>query len=106
MGMLLLMGGGSPLILVQPQDASKAVNETAAFSVTARDARSYQWVISIDGGQTFEQLPEATASSYTTGTLSEFDNGLQFRVLVGNEFGTTHSRAATLTVTGGGGLPE
>jgi beta-galactosidase len=104
-GLLLLMGGSKPVILVQPQDATKAVGETATFSVTARDAKSYQWLSSSDG-VSFEQLPEATSTSYTTGTLSESDNGLRLVVWVTNGYGTAVSRTALLTVTGQGGLPE
>ncbi len=104
MGLLLLMGGSKPVIVVQPHDATKAAGETATFSVVARDAASYQWLSSSDG-ISFEQLPEATSTSYTTGAMSESDNGLRFVVWVTNGYGTTASRAAVLTVTGGG-LPE
>jgi hypothetical protein len=104
-GLLLLMGGSNPVILVQPQDATKSAGETATFSVTARDATFYQWLSSSDG-ISFEQLPEATSTSYTTGALSESDNGLRFVVWVTNGYGTTASRAALLSVTGQGGLPE
>jgi hypothetical protein len=104
-GLLLLMGGSKPVIVVQPQDATKAAGETATFSVTARDATSYQWLSSNDGVM-FKQLTEATSTSYTTGTLSESDNGLQFVVWVTNAYGTTASRAALLTVTSGVEFPE
>jgi hypothetical protein len=41
----------------------------------------------------------ATASSYTRSSVSQTDNGAQFRVVVRNSYGSTTSNAATLTVT-------
>ena len=106
MGLLLLMGQGPPRIVSQPQDLSRQQGMTATFTVVARDARSFQWGVSSDGGFSFEQLDAATTASYTTAaTTYPDDNGKQFRVLVRNTTGTIASRAAVLTVTSGAG-PE
>ena len=107
MGLLLLMGQPAPTIVVQPADQTKQQGETATFTVSAREAKRYQWSVSGDGGSTFEEINDATTSTFVTDTLAyPNDNQKLFRVVVGNSSGRTFSRSALLTVTNGGGLPE
>ena len=107
MGLLLLMGESSPTITVQPEDQTKTQGQTATFTVQARDAKRYQWSVSSDAGSTFEEINDATTSTFVTDTLAyPNDNQKLFRVVVGNSSGRTFSRSALLTVTNGGGLPE
>ena len=104
MGLLLLMGGGRPVIVSGPDDTSKAEATTATFSIVARDAERYQWQRSQDGGANFTAIAGATAPSYVTPPLViKQYNANQFRVVVSNSVGSVTSRAATLTVTGGAG---
>lgn len=107
MGLLLLMGQPAPTIVVQPADQTKQQGETATFTVSARDAKRYQWSVSSDGGFSFEELTGATNSIYTTGVLVyPDDDAKHYRVTVVNSTGSIVSRSALLTVTNGGGLPE
>jgi hypothetical protein len=105
-GLLLLLASGPPTIRIQPADTSKVEGTTALFSVVASDATRYQWQRSQDNGATFADVTGATSASYTTPLLviKQF-NGNLYRVIVGNSVGSVTSRAALLTVTGGGG-PE
>ncbi len=70
--------------------------QNATFSVTAGGTGpfSYQWL------RNGAAIAGATASTYTTPTLSLADNGAQFAVTVGNAAGTATvtSTAATLSV--------
>ena len=100
MGLLLLLGGGKPVIRSGPDDVTTQPGLTATFTVIASYARRYQWAVSIDGGNSFEELEAATSASYTTASLSLIDdNGKKYRVAVSNSDGVVISRAALLTVT-------
>lgn len=90
----------------QPANASATEGETETFSVdaTVTDSAtlSYQWQKSDDAGTTWNNIVDATSSSYTTGALTVADdNNDQYRVVVsGNKEATpVTSDAATLTVT-------
>lgn len=98
----LIVGNVPPIITTQPANASVVEPATASFSVVAIGTPpfSYQWQKSDDGGQTFNDIPAATAASYTTpATSAASDNGDRFRVRVSNLEGASTSQAATLTVT-------
>ena len=98
---------GGPFILRQPQPATVAVGGTVRLSVAAsgRDALSYQW--QRDGADIAGATRDTYA--YTPGAVEE--SGTTFTVRVRNDFGTTISRPAVVTVTppvaggdpGGGG---
>jgi hypothetical protein len=105
-GLLLLLSGGPPTIISQPADTTKVEGTTAVFSVVASNATRYQWQRSQDNGVSFANVTGATSANYTTPLLviKQF-NGNLYRVICGNSAGSVTSRAALLTVTGGGG-PE
>jgi hypothetical protein len=89
-----------PVITVQPKAATVALNGTAKFSVTATGTGlTYQWQYSADGGTTWKK-PSFTSNTATiTMTATSARNGLLFRCLVTNSYGTTTSSTAKLTVT-------
>lgn len=99
MSLLLLLGNPPPSIVSQPQDVSRSIGQTATFTVVARDAKTYQWSVSSDGGSFFEELPAATTTAYTTApVVFPDDNDKRYRVTVRSPYGTAISRAAVLTV--------
>jgi uncharacterized repeat protein (TIGR02543 family) len=85
----------SPAISTQPVNRSVTEGQTASFSVAATGSGTltYQWQknqVNVTG---------ATASSYTTPTLTLADNGSRYRCIITNAGGSTTSSEATLTVT-------
>jgi len=98
----LIVGNRRPAITLQPQDASVVEPATATFSVTAQGTPplTLQWQRSDDGGQSFNDIPGATAASHTTGATSVAnDHNDRYLVIVDSPEGATTSNAVTLTVT-------
>ena len=100
-----------PLITQEPANQSVLVGSSATFAVTAAGQFPlfYQWVFMPTGSSTVTNVPNATNASLTITNVQLSDAG-QFRVGISNSFGSTNSRAATLSVTdtnfpGGPGLP-
>ncbi|MCX8520205.1 MAG: DUF1566 domain-containing protein [Rhodoferax sp.] len=95
-------GGGStpqpdpqeaPTITTPPDNQSVVTGETATFTVVASNGTlSYQWQ------RNGNNLPDATASTYTTPATSIADNGAVFSVSISNGTGSVTS-TATLTVS-------
>ena len=88
-----------PTITTQPANQTVVVGQTATFSVVANGSPplSYQWQSNTGSG--FQNIPNATSSSYTTPPTTSSDNGTMFRVTVTNSAGSVMSDVATLTVT-------
>jgi len=86
-----------PMITTQPSSLVVSLNHMATFTVVASGAQpfSYQW----EKNQT--TINGATSASYTTPPVTAADSGAQFVVIVTNQFGSTTSNPATLTVTSG-----
>ena len=89
-----------PSITAQPENKTVSVGETATFTVTANGepAPTYQWQVSKDSGNSWEDISGATGGSYTTGAADMSMNGWQYRCVVTNSEGNAISNAATLTV--------
>jgi hypothetical protein len=95
----------TPSITAQPASITKAVDETATFSVTAASTAgtlSYQWELSTNG-TSWSAISGATSTSHTTGSLTTSSSGYKYRVVVTNtESGkspvSVTSSVATLTV--------
>jgi hypothetical protein len=88
-------GGSSnaPVITVQPTNQSATVGGNATFNVTADNATSFQWYTNDVAD------PNGTGSSYTLTNAVMANNGMTFQVIVTNNYGSTTSSVATLTVT-------
>ena len=86
----------APLISIDPQHQFAAVGDSVTFSVVARGIEPfmYQWC------RGSNPIPGATGATLTLNGVTDADAG-QYSVKVSNQFGTTPSGAATLTV----GLP-
>lgn len=96
-GVLTVSTGLPPTIDTQPQSTSVEPGSTATFTVVATNATSYQW--QLDSGTGFANIIGATATSYTTPTLTLDDSGNQYRVVVTGAGGSANSTAATVTVS-------
>jgi hypothetical protein len=96
-----------PIINTNPVDITKMENEQAVFTIAATVSDGgtlhYQWQKSTNGGSTWNNIPSATNTSYTTAALSAGDNGNQYKCSVRNYKNGTYSpyaysNSATLTV--------
>jgi len=86
-------GTAAPRISRNPMSQTVVLGDPVTFEVTARDATSIQW--QRDG----VAIAGATSDKYTIERTTEADNGAKFVAVAENEFGTTSSLAAQLTVT-------
>ncbi len=89
-----------PTVTTDPASQHVAAGDTAGFSAAAsgNPAPSVQWQVSTDGGTTFTDVAGATATSYTTPTLTSADDGNQYQAVFTNDTDSATSAAATLTV--------
>ena len=90
----------APAITQQPADATVTVPAAATFSAAAsgEPAPTVKWQLSSDAGTTWNDIPGATAPSYTTPATTAGDDGARFRAVFANASGSATSNAATLTV--------
>ena len=98
------LSGGStvttPSISQQPQSTTVTEGSTAEFSITASDAQTYQWQRKATYTESeWENISDATTTSYTTAATTTNMNGYQYRCVVTSDSGVSvTSVAATLTV--------
>jgi len=87
-------------ITENPADATVAVGENAEFRVSALGENlSYQWQYSADGGTTWADSAEETATAATLRfTASKSYDGYLYRCVVTNASGSMTSPPATLAV--------
>jgi len=98
-GDLVVSAGIPPAFSDHPDDITVDQGETAAFSVTASNATSYQWQKQESGVGAWANVSGATSSSYTTGTLTYADDNTdKYRCVATGPGGSTTSNSATLTV--------
>ncbi|MHC1708242.1 MAG: cohesin domain-containing protein [Bacteroidales bacterium] len=94
-----------PTFTSAPADMTVPHHGNAMFSVTATDATAYQWQVSTDGGNTWNDLMDnvvyngvTTPDLYITNAIYLY-NAYQYRCMVTGEICSVPSEAATLTVT-------
>lgn len=101
------LSGGKPLttpsISQQPQSTTVTEGSTAEFSITASDAQTYQWQRKATYTESeWENISDATTTSYTTAATTTNMNGYQYRCVVTGSGGVSViSQTATLTVNQG-----
>lgn len=89
----------APTITTQPTSQTVNEGETATFTVVATGENlSYQWQQSTDNGQSWTDISEAKAATYTTVATTTDMSGNQYRCVVSNSAGSVTSNAVTLTV--------
>ena len=88
---------GPPAFSIHPRD--RTVDDGQSFTLTSRASGgpSYQWQVSADSGESWDDIPDATSANYEL--TADIDNdGLQYRVVATNSVGTATSEDATVTV--------
>ncbi len=97
-------------ISTQPTDQTVVVGNNGSFSVSATNADTYQWEVSMDGGSNFVTISDGSeysgtqTANLTLNTPDSNYNGYIYRVLVSNSSGTCTpltSDEVTLTVKTG-----
>ena len=88
-------------ITIQPLDQSVTAGRAAAFTAaaTGTPTPSLQWQRSTDGGTTWRNIADATASTHNTGPTVLTQNGERYRVVASNGTRSASSNAALLSVT-------
>jgi len=90
---------GAPVISQHPQNATICSGNNATFSVTATGANpTYQWQLSTDGGNTFNNIPGGTSSSLTVTNATVAMNNNRYRCVVSACPPAINSNSAILTV--------
>ncbi len=93
------VGPVAPSILAHPDDASILVGGSNTFTAQASGTAplAYQWQFSANGGSSYTDIPDATATSYLLSDAQLAHAGL-YRLAVTNSLGTAYSDPATLVV--------
>jgi glucose/arabinose dehydrogenase len=88
-------GATAPTITSQPSSRTSAPGGSVTFSVRASGPAPlrYQWQ------RNGSNITGATAQDYTIASVAQTDNGARFRATVTNDFGSTTSAEAVLTVS-------
>jgi hypothetical protein len=89
----------APTITEEPVSQQIFVGATATFNAaaTGNPSPSTQWMVSTDGGATWNAVPGATSTSYSfTPTLA--DSGEEYEAVFDNGYGSATTNPATLTV--------
>lgn len=94
------VASAAPVVTANPASVTLAARQTVTFTAAATGpyAPTVQWQVSVDGGNTFRNIPGATSTTYSF-TASESQNGQQFRALFTSAGGSTPSNPASITVT-------
>jgi glucose/arabinose dehydrogenase len=88
-------GATAPTITSQPSSLTVAPGASVTFSVRASGPAPlrYQWQ------RNGSNIAGATAQDYTIASVAQADTGARFRAIVTNDFGSTTSAEAVLTVS-------
>ncbi len=87
-------------VLQQPADVAGCVGSSATFTVNVNGSGfNYQWQVSTDGGNTFNNISGETNSSLTLTNISSTLNNNRYRVVMNASPCGATSDAAVLTVS-------
>lgn len=85
-------------ITTPPADDEVCEGEDATFSVVAAGVESYQWQLSTDGGNTWNDISGATAATLTVTSTTSAMNNNRYRVVI-TGCGTTGVTSPHATIT-------
>jgi photosystem II stability/assembly factor-like uncharacterized protein len=90
----------APIVQANPSDVAVTVGQNASFTATAiaNPAASVQWQVSLDDGNTWNDISGATSDTLTLTNVLFSQNDDEFRAEFTNSQGTTPTSAATLAV--------
>ncbi len=103
-GAVLTVNTSSPAISSQPANTSTCVGTNATFSIAVPGTNTYNWQVSTDGGNTWNNVsPVVTATTLNLTAVTIGMNNNQYRCVVTGGCPSTNinSSAAILTVTTG-----
>ena len=87
-----------PVVTAEPKAVTVKAGKNAAFSVKAKEAKTYQWEVSTDGGSIWLAVPKATKAKLALKKVTADMSGNLYRCHITGPDGDTYSAAATLTV--------
>lgn len=85
----------APSFSLEPISQTYHPNNTITFRSMASGGPTYQW--QINTGVSWQDITGETGNTYTTGTLTDAENGYQYRVIATNAVASTTSNSATIT---------
>jgi len=90
----------APVVTVNPLDQTSYAGTTVSSTVGASGTPtpSVDWQLSVDGGSSWISLGPLTGDTVTSGTLSAFEDGWEFRAVFTNLAGSATTTAATIHV--------
>ncbi len=88
----------------QPQDVTTIAGQSATFEVIIKGIYPYENNIQFQWQENGADIPGAVYSFYTKKNCQEGDSGNTYRCVITNDYGTTNSDEATLTVEPFNGL--
>jgi lysophospholipase L1-like esterase len=98
---LTVLAPSAPVVLqdTTPGSASRYVNQSIAFTAafTGNHPITNQWQVSVDGGNTFTNIPGQTNVTLTLMNLQPTD-AAEYRLVATNSYGSNHTSPATLTI--------
>ncbi|MGN6419528.1 MAG: choice-of-anchor J domain-containing protein [Pseudobacter sp.] len=86
----------TPVITAQPANQEICTTQDASFSITASNVVSYQW--QRKEGNNWEDISNATNSSFTVPAVTLAENGNQYRVVLTGNCTSVTSEAVSLTI--------
>jgi hypothetical protein len=97
----------APAFTTQPSGQSVTAGSAAVFTVaaTGTPTPALQWQRSSDGGASFADIADATATTYNTGSTTLSQNGERYRAVATNDAGSAISDAAALAVNAAAQAP-
>lgn len=95
-----LSPGAAPQITQQPVSKSVCESSSTSFSIAATHSApfTYQWQVSVDGGNSFSDIAGATNSTYSLTGITKSLDTYKYRVKLISQCNVVFSNAATLTV--------
>jgi hypothetical protein len=90
---------GKPKITINPTSVTVKDRETCTFSAAATNYNTVKWQQSIDGGQTFADIPNQTTTEITL-EATKIMTGYQYRAVFTNAIGSSYTIPAILSITG------
>ena len=86
-----------PVITVQPQVIRVQAGKKGTFTVKAANAKRYQWQLSKDNGDSWQDIPKAASAKLTLPATDEWDAWL-YRCRIGNADGEVFSQTVQMDV--------
>ena len=90
----------APVVTTQPVSQYYNSGQSLTFTAAASGGPtpSVQWQYSTNGGSSWSNLSGATSTTFTTGSLTSFENHWELRAVFTNMAGSATSHAATVTL--------